>query len=169
MNSAKKILEFDFNADAFARRAPQPFKPSQQNLNILKGIVEKHGNADLKPPNQEDLRQIYHLFIQTSQDGSLRQEFNTSKRIRKLAWTLTFSEKEQPRIVDIPSELHNALQLIGKCFHISNLPGIFNALLQTWDAPNASMLRAFIKKHLTDYNEKSKIRAKTKNKHEMVL
>ena len=151
MNSAKKLLGFDFNADAFARRAPQPSKPSQQNLDILKEIVEKHGNADYKPPDREDLRQIYHLFIQANRDGSLRQEFGTSKRIRQLAWALTFSEKKQRRIVDTP-QLHDALQLIEDRFRVSKLPGIFNALLQTWDTPNASVLRAFIKKHLTGYN-----------------
>ena len=161
MKSAKKILEFDFNADVFARRAPQPSKPSQQNLDILKGIVEKHGNADLKPPNQEDLRQIYHLFIQTNRDGKLYREFDNRKRIRQLTWALTFSEKNQPRIVDTP-QLHDALQLIEERFRISYLPGIFNALLQTWDAPNASMLRAFIKKHLTGYNGKRKFAQKLK-------
>ncbi|MDE0086937.1 MAG: EH signature domain-containing protein [Candidatus Poribacteria bacterium] len=155
MNSAKKILEFDFNAEVFARCAPQPSKPSQQNLNTLKEIVEKHGNADYEQPNREDLRQIYHLFIQASRDGKLHQEFNTSKRIRQLTWALTFSKEKQPRIVNTP-QLHDALQLIGDDFRISNLPGIFNALLQTWDAPNARMLRAFIKKHLTDYNGKRK-------------
>ncbi len=151
MKSAKKILEFDFNADVFARRAPQPSKPSQQNLDILEEIVKKHGNDGYEPPNQEDLRQIYHLFIQTSRDGKLYREFDNRKRIRQLTWALTFSEKNQPRIVDTP-QLHDALQLIEERFRISYLPGIFNALLQTWDAPNASMLRAFIKKHLTDYN-----------------
>ena len=151
MNSAKKILEFDFNVDAFARRAPQPSKPSQQNLDILKGIVEKHGNVDYKLPDRVDRHQIYHLFIQASQDGKLHQEFDDSKRIRQLTWVLTFSEKNQPRIVDTPL-LHDALKLIEERFRISNLPGIFNALLQAWDTPNASMLRAFIKKHLTDYN-----------------
>lgn len=155
MNSAKKILEFDFNADAFARHAPQPSKPSQQNLNILKGIVEKHGNADYKPPSREDIRQIYHLFIQASQGGNLHQEFDSSKRIRQLTWALTFSEEKQPRIVNTP-HLHNALQIIGEDFRISNLPGIFNALLQTWDTPNANLLRAFIKKHLMDYDGKRK-------------
>ena len=156
MNSTKKILEFDFNADAFARRAPQPSKPSQQNLNILKEIVEKHGDADYKPPDGEDIGQIYRLFIQASQDDRLRQEFNISKRIRQLTWTLTLSDEKQPRIVDTPSQLRDALQIIGERFRISNLPGIFNALLQTWGSPNANMLRAFIKKHLIAYNGKRK-------------
>lgn len=156
MNSAKKIFDFDFNPDAFTRRAPQPSKPDQKNLNILKDIVVKHGNGDYKPPNREDLRQIYNLFIQASQSNRLYQEFDTSKRIRQLTWTLTFSEKKQPRIVDNLSHLHDALQIIGERFRISNLSGIFNALLQTWDTPNASMLRTFIKKHLTDYNGKRK-------------
>lgn len=162
MKSAKKYLEFDFNAETFTRRAPQPSKPSQQNLNILKEIVEKHGHADYKAPNREDLHEIYQLFIQASRSGRLHQEFNTSRRIRQLTWTLTFSEKDQPRIVDTLSQLHNALQIIGERFRISNLAGIFNTLLQTWDIPNANELRAFIKKHLAGYNGSRRLAQKLK-------
>ena len=151
MNSAKKLLQFNFDADAFARRAPQPSKSSQQNLDILEEIVKKHGNEGYEPPNQEDLRQIYHLFIQASRDGRLRQEFGTSKRIRQLAWALTFLENKQPRIVDMP-QLQDALQLIENRFRTSSLFGVFNALMQAWDTPNADMLRTFVKKHLDKYN-----------------
>ena len=155
MNSAKKLLQFNFDADVFARRAPQSAKPSQQNLDILEEIVKKHGNDGYEPPNQEDLRQIYHLFIQASRDGRLRQEFGTSKRIRQLASALTFSENKQPRIVDTP-QLQDALQLIENRFRTSLLLGVFNALMQAWDTPNANMLRAFVKKHLTKYNKTRK-------------
>ena len=156
MNSAKKLLQFDFNSDAFARRAQQTSKPSQQNLNILKKIVEKHGNADYELPDREDLHQVYHRFIRWSQADKLHQEFSISKRIRQLTWVLTFSEENHARIVDSPSQLHKALQLIEEHFRISHLPGIFNALLETWGTPNAKILRTFIKRHLTDYNGKRK-------------
>lgn len=151
MNSAKKLLQFNFDADVFARRAPQSAKPNKQNLDILEEIVKKHGNDGYELPNQEDLRKIYHLFIQACRDGRLRQEFGTSKRIRQLAWALTFSENKQPRIVDTP-QLQDALQLIESRFRTSSLFGVFNTLMQEWDTPNADMLRAFVKKHLTKYN-----------------
>ncbi len=151
MNSAKKLLQFNFDADAFARRAPQPAKPNQQNLDILEEIVKEHGNDGYEPWNQEDLGQIYHLFIQANQDGRLRQEFSTSKRIRQLAWVLTFSENDQPRIVDTP-QLQDALKLIETRFRTSSLFGVFYTLMQEWDTPNAYMLRSFVKKHLTKYS-----------------
>ncbi len=151
MNSAKKILEFNYDADAFGRRAPQPAKPSKQNLDILEEIVKKHGDADHKSPDREDLHQIYHVFTQSSRNETLGQEFGTTKRIRQLSWALTFSENKQPRIVDTP-QLKDALQLIENRLRTSSLFGVFNALLQVWDTPNADMLRAFVKKHLTDYS-----------------
>lgn len=151
MNSAKKILEFDFNVDVFARRAPQPPKPNQQNLDILEEIVKKHGDADHKSPDREDLHQIYRIFTQASRNEKLRQEFGTAKRIRQLSWALTFSENKQPRIIDTP-QLQDALQLIENRFRTSALFGVFNALMQAWDTPNADMLRVFVKKHLSKYN-----------------
>lgn len=159
MNSAKKLLQFNFGANAFARRAPQFAKPNQQNSDILEEIIKKHGDAEHKSPGQEDLRQIYHIFTQASRNEKLREEFNTTKRTRQLSWALTFSENKQPPIVDTP-QLHDALKLIEGRFRISHLPGIFNALLQTWDTPNTSMLRSFIKKHLTNYNGSRKFAQK---------
>ena len=156
MNSAKKLLQFNFNLDAFARRAPQPSKLSQQNLKILKEIVEKHGNADYELPDREDLQQVYQLFTRANQSDKLDQEFASRKRIRQLTWVLTFSDKNQSRIVDNPSQLRNALQLIEEHFRISHVPGIFNALLETWGTPNTKILRAFIKEQLTDYSGKRK-------------
>ncbi len=156
MNPNKKIFEFDFNPDAFARRAPQPSKTSQQNIKILKEIVEKHGNADYELLERKDLHQIYQLFIRTGQTDKLRQEFDSPKRIRQLTWVLTFSDKNQQRIVDNPSQLQNALQLIEERSSISHLPGVFNALLETWGTQNTKILRSFIKKQLTDYSGKRK-------------
>ncbi len=153
MNPAEKILKFDFNAEEFARRAPQSNKPDKKNLDALRGIAEKHGNADYKLPNQEDRRQIYDLFVQASQSGGSYQEFNTSKRIRQLSWALTFSENKQPRIVDTPQLLKDALQLIENRFRTSSLLGVFYALIQAWDTTlNAKLLREFVKKHLIEYN-----------------
>ena len=160
MNSAKKLLQFDFNADEFAHRALKPIEIPTERFAILKKIMKDHDGKGNGPPNQETLREIYRLFIDTP-PSNLLNEFNTLRRIRLLAWALTFSENGVPRIVDIP-QLKDALQLIENRFRVSALRGVFKTLLEAWDSPNANMLRAFVKKHLKDYDGKQKFVQKLK-------
>ena len=161
MNSARQLLQFDFNDSTFARRAPQPIRIRQQTLDILEDIMQKHGDTEHELPNREDLRQIYHSFITAHRTGRLHTEFDSLKRTRQLAWALTYSEGGLPRIVDTP-QLSDALGLIEDRFRISVLPGVFNALLEAWDTPNARKLRTFAKKHLTDYSGSRKFVQKLK-------
>ena len=149
MRSARRLLQFDFNADAFARRAPSAIPIPPEIIVHLERIMREH-NGTSNPPDREDLRQIYDLFFNAVQTGSLRAEFDSPTRIRRLAWALTLSEDGLPRIVDTP-ELDDVLQLIEYRFHMSALLGVFDALLQAWDAPGARMLRAFVKSHLETY------------------
>ena len=162
MKSAKELLGFDrFDANSFARRAPQPIEIPQKNLQILEEIIKNHGDRGTELPDREDLRQTYHNFITAHRTGRLRTEFDSPKRTRQLAWALTYSEGRLPRIVDTP-KLSDALQLIESPFRVSTLPGIFNALLEAWETSNAGRLRAFVKKHLTDYNGSRKLVQKLK-------
>ncbi len=159
MNSAKKFLQFDFNADEFARHALKPIEiPTERIAKLEKIIIDGNGND---PPNQESIRNIYRLFIDTP-SSNLQNEFNTLRRIRLLAWALTFSEDRMPRIVDRSSQLKDALQLIENRFRISALRGVFKTLLEAWDSPNAYMLRDFVKKHLRDYDGKQRFFQKLK-------
>lgn len=160
MNSAKKLLQFDFDVSAFARLAPQT-TIRQQTLGILKKIEDRHGDGRQPATNPEDIRQIYLLFVKASQSERFSSEFDTLSRVRKLAWTLTYSENGLPRIVDVP-QLHDALQLIEDHFSVSALLGVFDALLQTWDRPNSGILRTFIRKHLADYDGRRKFVQKLK-------
>lgn len=152
MNSAKKLLQFNFDADEFTRRAVKPKTIPSERSAVLKKIKKDHAGNGNGPPNQETLREIYRLFIDTPASNLLKV-FNTLRRIRQLAWALTFSEEGLPRIVDIP-KLKDALQLIENRFRISALRGVFKTLLEAWDSPNAYMLRAFVNKHLKVYNGK---------------
>ena len=149
MNSAKKLLQFEFDADTFARRAPQPPVIPSKRLAMLKKIIKDREGKEYDMPDQENLRQIYRLFLGTSLNR-FSSAFDSLRRTRQLAWVLTYTENGLPRIVDTP-RLRNALQLIEKRFRISSVLGIFDALMKSWDAPNAEMLRAFLKKHLTRY------------------
>ena len=154
MHSPRELLQFDFNADAFARRAPQPITINQQMRNTLEDIMQRHSDTEHESPNREDLRQIYRLFINASPTGRLRTEFDSLRRVRQLAWALTYSENQPPfdeRIVDNRSQLSDALELIENRFSIRALRGVFDALLQAWDTPNAGMLRAFVRRHLIGY------------------
>ena len=162
MNSAKKLLQFDdFDADALARRAPKPITIFPKRLAILEKIAKDHDGKGSGPPDQESLHQIYRIFIEASQKGTLHTEFDSPRRIRQLTWALTYSKGGLPRIVDTP-ELRDALQLIENRFRVSTLPGVFNALLEAWNSPNAKRLRAFVKKHLTNYNGSRKFVQKLK-------
>ncbi len=160
MNSAQKLLQFEFDADDFARRASQPVSIPTKRLAVLKKIIKDRERKEYDMPNQESLRQIYRLFMSTSLNR-LSSEFDSLRRTRQLAWVLTYTENGLPRIVDTP-KLRNALQLIEKRFRVSSVLGIFDALMKSWDAPNAEMLRAFLKKHLTDYTGSRKFVQKLK-------
>lgn len=154
MNSAKKLLRLNFNAHTFSTRAPNPPAIPKEQLVTLGKIIKTHDGSNSTLPDKESLRQIYRQFI-TTPTRKLSSEFDSIRRIRQLAWTLTYTENEEPRIVDTP-KLQSALQLIESRFRISMLSGIFNALLQVWDTPNAGALRAFLKKQLNGYTGSQK-------------
>lgn len=154
MRSAKELLDFNFNANEFVRRALQSNQIPPERLNTLEDITQRHDDIGHEVPDREDLRQVYRLFINAHRDRTLRTEFDTLSRVRKLAWVLSYSENQQPfdrRIVDTPPQLRDALQLIENRFSISTLIGVFHALLQAWDTPNAGRLRAFVRRHITNY------------------
>ena len=162
MKSANELLNFGhFDANAFARRAAQPVRISQGAFDILRNIIQKHGDTQYNSPNREDLRQIYHSFINAYRIRRHHTQFDSLKRTRQLSWALTYSEDRLPRIVDTP-QLSDALQLIENRFRVSALPGVFNALLEAWDTANARQLGTFVKKHLTDYSGSRKFVQKLK-------
>ncbi|MDE0428106.1 MAG: EH signature domain-containing protein [Candidatus Poribacteria bacterium] len=160
MNSAKKLLQFNFNANTFSTRTPKPKAIPKEQLATLKKIIETHDGSNTTLPEKESLRQVYRQFIKTP-SRKLSSEFDSIRRIRQLAWTLTYAENEEPRIVDTP-KLKSALHLIESRFRISMLYGIFNALLQAWDTPNAGELRSFLKKQLNGYTGSQKFVQKLK-------
>ena len=146
MESPKKLLGFDFEADAFACRAPQTMKIRQSVSDIVKKIVDEFGE-EIGLSDKE----IYFLFI-GSRPEKYDIKFNTSSQVRKLSRVLTYSDSESEplRIVD-QNQLNNVLQLIDRHFSIRAMLNVFDTLLQTWGTKNTSMLQAFIKRHLTDY------------------
>ena len=144
MESAKKLLQFDFDTDAFARRAPQPMKLSQSMYDLIGKIIDKHNNKS-GAPYQKRHRQVYLSFIDTH-PRKLPKKFDTFSRARRLAQVLAYSENELPRIVDIPA-LCYALQLIESRLSVGALRGVRSAFRQAQDTQYIQILGAFIKKH----------------------
>lgn len=149
MNAAKKLLGFDFNPNAFAARAPRSPKIPSEQLEILERIVKTQDGTSFSLPDRDGLREVYQLFKNIPL-SKLPSAFTSVRRVRQLAWALTYSEGRSPAIVET-KRLQNALQLIESRFRISMLPAVFNALMKAWHTPNARTLRAFLKKHLTNY------------------
>ena len=150
MRSLRELLQFEFDADAFVRRAPIPIAIPPEIVADLERIERRPNNMG-NIPEREDLREIYHLFFNAVRTGRLRTEFDSPRRIWRLAWALTFSEDGLPRIVDTPN-LHDVLELIEDHFRMCALLGVFDALLQAWDAPGARLLRVFVRRHLETYD-----------------
>ncbi|MXV85788.1 MAG: hypothetical protein F4X56_00010 [Gammaproteobacteria bacterium] len=149
MNAAKKLLGFDLNPNNFATRAPRSPKIPSEQLEILEGIVKAQDGTGFSLPDREGLREVYQFF-KNMPLNKLASAFDSVRRVRQLALALTYFEGRSPAIVET-KKLQNALQLIDRCFRISMLPAVFNALMKAWHTPNARTLRAFLKKHLTDY------------------
>ncbi len=149
MEPAKELLRFEFNAESFTHLALRPIEVNQQIRDILKKIVNDYGGEKVEG-DPESRSQIYAQFI-SCPPRKLPEVFNTPSRVRRLAQVLTYSEYEPPRIIDT-QQLNYVLQLIETHFSISAMLGVFNALLEVWNTANASMLRAFVKRHLIDYN-----------------
>lgn len=147
MESAKKLLQFNFNADAFARRAPHPMKVPQEIHGLIKNIIDRHYDKGISS-DQNRHRQVYLDFINT-RPRELPEKFDTFSRVRKLARVLTYSEDNDPRIVDT-SQLCYALQLIENYFSTGALRGVCSALRQASDAQYTQMLEAFVKKYQTN-------------------
>ena len=138
MTSVRELLQFEFDADAFVRRAPKSTTiPLEIRADLEKIEREQKNMNDI--PEREDLRQIYHLFFNAVRTGRLHTEFDSLRRTRQLAWALTYAENRLTRIVDTP-KLHDALQLIEDRFSISALLGVFDALLKAWDARGAGLV-----------------------------
>lgn len=160
MTPAKKLLHFNFDADTFVRRALETAEVSIEQFTLLKKIAKEHNGQESGRPDAESLGQIHRIFT-TTPPRRLSTEFASSRRIRQLAWALTYTEDKLPRIVDT-QQLCTALSLIKKRFRTSVFLGTFYALLEAWDSPNVGTLQAFIKEHLMDYDGSQKFIQKLK-------
>ena len=159
MNTAKKLLQFGCNGSVFGQRAFR-VRGSQTSLEkqseILKEIEHRHRGGMHKGARREDIKQTFRRFIQASNSKApIFARFNTRTLARKLAWALTYCEKQPPYDRTIASnarDLEIALEIIEAHGSRSGLLGVFDALLRTWGRGNARLLRTYVRNQLSGYS-----------------
>lgn len=162
MGEIKKLLDIEFNKDRFAKTAKDFIAEStkkdiRESAGKIEEIVSRFSLFGEKEP--PDVRGIYHLFMKSAPSGTdkIKEKFGNLSKIRKLAWSLSYSEPGRPSIVD-SEYFMPALTLINENFRPSMLTSLFNALLRNWLHPNAGWLQLIISEQIeTEGSKKNSI------------
>ncbi len=171
MNEIRKLLDIEFNQDRFIRSAKDVIAEStkkeiKESSEKIKNIISKFSLFGEKEP--PGVGAIYNLFMKIAPTGinKLKENFDNLGKIRRLAWSLSYSEAGMPPIVD-SEYFMPALALINENFKLSMVPGLFNALLRNWMHPNAGWLQTIISEQLEpeDTRTNSIIRLKEKSQY----
>ena len=115
------------------------------NEQILRNIAKRHRTVIIKPIRSFEVREIYKVFFEYAPAGIdiLESKFDSKKKIRKLANSITFSEGQLCPIID--SEYFDlALALFDKKFSGIILNSLFLACLIKWNHHNSQKLMSFI-------------------------
>jgi len=122
----------------------------------VREITRRHSiYLDKTPPEAGKIR---HTFLRLAPMGmqAVAEQFNTLRRVHKLAWSLGYREAGQPAVIQTPF-LELALDLIGQRFRDGMLLGLFDALLKCWqamDVQKRQAMGAFIGERIKHYTGK---------------
>jgi hypothetical protein len=154
MSDVREILNIRFNQADFVRLANNFIsETTKRNLEISNKELEKI-NAELshidtkEPP---DTGEIYHLFMKYAPSGEnkLKEEFNSPRKIRRLAWALSYSEDRKSSVLD-SQYIGIALKLIDENFRDSMLPALFTTLLKNWISSDTRLLKKMLLQRLNE-------------------
>ncbi|OQY60088.1 MAG: hypothetical protein B6245_03215 [Desulfobacteraceae bacterium 4572_88] len=169
MYEVKKLLNIEFDLNRLERLGKNLISEStkgeiRKSLRRLEDINARLSHVEMKEP--PDVGDIYHLFMKHAPSGEkkLEQEFNSLRKIRKLAWSLSYLEKSGSGILN--SEYAGiALKLIHKHFRPSMFPALLSALLKNWAISDTRQLRAVLSEQLaalrTEKSRFSKLKEKS--------
>jgi len=127
-------------------------------------MYEKEVNLIAVKHNQKkkiqfpDVGEVYRKFLETVPKGEkqLRIEFNTKRKIRKLANSLTYVENNQISILE-SNYIDLALMLISESFSGIIFNSLFITVLEKWEHPNTQKLVAVINAKRQHFKKKSQI------------
>jgi hypothetical protein len=170
----ESLLDFDFRTGDFLRFTPSPdhllLESNIRKLDDIKSRFEQFGTSI--PESRKSA--VYRKFIESMLHKSrlLKDDFDSFRDIKTLAWSLDYAEEEEPynaKIIDDAEYLESALNLFQNKFSPSILVPLCEKLLERWFHPNADYLRKFILKHINDYPGKRKFLNIIKDKQDWFL
>lgn len=152
MGRERELLEFWFNPSKFSEKANHLFytstlKQIKISTNKLNHIIDSFNPYTYA--ETESIRETCIKFKRFAPQGlnSLRKEFNTSRYIRRLSWSLDYSEEKITPILN-SKYFDFALKLIEANFRPSMLYPLFMLLLRNWFHPKAQQIRNFIRSQI---------------------
>lgn len=161
MNDCKQLLNFSFNYEQFVKQGSEIIKSNtvkviQWSLAELQTISQKH--SGFKEVSYYDALEIYRLFFRKAPQGfsSLNEAFANKRNVRRLAWYLTISERNNPAIIN--SEYFKmSLELFHNKWQDSMFLALFDSLLKCWhsaDQRNKLILIKFLSEKINTYTGK---------------
>lgn len=137
MNQAATILGFSLDMMHFGESGKNIL---YQPTKLLNEVAEKNFDTLVKevsksnPTKPADAGVVYRKFMELAPygTGKLLSEFNTSRKARKLAWSLDYSEDGVFPIIH-STFLDAALKVIDKRWRTYMIAPIVDALLRNWN------------------------------------
>lgn len=156
------ILKFRFDPIEFAKVGEKIIFTEtrvhiEKSKKILQEIIDNSDKFDDKPPKNY-IEETYNEFIQTSIYGekTLINTFNSSKKVKRLVWALSYSENNKPRIIDT-NYFITALNLLSQYWRNNMFISLIEVLFQNWDKKNdykVKKTRELLSQKLLDYKGK---------------
>lgn len=169
MSTAASILSFTFtknelHLDARAvERIRLKMHAAIENLEVL---AKKLGDNNFSFKELNDIPKIYRRFKKSIAENRLEQEFSKRSDLRKLTFSLQFSENELQTIFDNKSELSLLFDFLNKRWSNEYLYGLMDCMMSNWETENFNsleLLRSFICRKVQEYGGERKTLVSLKN------
>lgn len=152
MQSAERLLKISFPDTSVRVISKETESRILRASERLKFIAETLGR--IEPMHAVNPGETYRQFLKVVANGreAVLHEFDTYRKVRRLAYSLSYAEGQTGRIVENQQWLETALHCIDNQFAYGMIPGIFDTLLQHWSHPNARLLRTLLEAKLSSYS-----------------
>jgi hypothetical protein len=158
VNQAAKILGFSLDMKDFGEAGQSIlFQPTKVLNEIAKKNLDRlvQNVSESNPAKPADVGEVYRKFMELAPygKGKLLSEFDTSRKVRKLAWSLDYSEDGTRPIIH-SAFLDAALTVINGRWRAYMIAALIDALLRNWSKmqdEGGIRLRNFILDKLRSY------------------
>jgi hypothetical protein len=158
MESAREILGIQVRARDLLENAESIVSnDTERKVSRAQKSFEKvvESRSTYSRRKQKDYGEVYRQFLRHYDEGTtaLQSVFDTSRKVRQLAWALCYRGKEgEVEIARSRPHLRRALTVIENRWRWSSIFGIFDGLLRSWDCGKTRpVFQQFLSQKLNDY------------------